>query len=80
MDKDAVFEKLKEILTTDFKLEPDSIKLGSSLEEDLELDSLDVVDILISLEDYIEKKIDPTLFKNAKTVQDMVDLLLPLWK
>ena len=80
MDKDAVFAKLKEILTSEFKFAADSIDLEKRLEEDLELDSLDAVDLLMSLEEHIKVEPDPALFKDAKTVGDIVDLLVPIWK
>ena len=80
LDKNTIFAKLKELLISEFELDADSISLDSSWEDDLELDSLDAVDVLLSLGDCINEKIDPGLFKDARTIQDMVDLLLPLWK
>ena len=80
MGKDVIFEKVKELLISEFKVEPESIRLEKCLDEDLDLDSLDMVDLVISLKDCIGEKIDPSLFKKARTVQDVVDLLLPLWK
>ncbi|MDR1858425.1 MAG: phosphopantetheine-binding protein [Treponema sp.] len=80
MDNDIIYEKIKELLVSDFEVDPESIGLEKCLDEDLKLDSLDAVDIIISLKDYIGDKIDPALFKNARTVQDMVNLLQPLWK
>ena len=80
MGKDIIFEKVKELLISEFKVEPESIGLEKCLDEDLELDSLDMVDLVISLKEYIGEKIDPSLFKEARTVQNVVDLLQPLWK
>ena len=80
MGKEIIFEKIKELLISEFKVEPESICLEKCLDEDLELDSLDMVDLVISLKDCIGEKIDPSLFKGARTVQDVVDLLQPLWK
>ena len=80
LNNDDIYAKLKDILITEFELDADSIGLEKRWNEDLELDSLDAVDVLISLEDYLDVKIDPALFKDARTVQDMVDLLKPFWK
>ena len=80
MDTDTVFNKLKELMISEFELEADSISLEKRLDDDLELDSLDMVDLILSLRDHIDEKIDPTLFKDACTVQDLVDLVHPLWK
>ena len=80
MDKEAVYIELRKIMSSEFKLDPDLISLDKRLDEDLDLDSLDLVDLIMSMEDYINKKIDPALFKDALIIQDLVDLLHPLWK
>jgi len=80
LNKHSIFEKVKELLISEFKVASESIALEKRLDEDLDLDSLDAVDLVVSLKDHIGEKIDPSLFKEARTVQDVVDLLQPLWK
>ena len=67
-------------MISEFELEADLIGLEKRLDDDLNLDSLDMVDLILSLRDHIDEKIDPALFKDACTVQDLVDLVHPLWK
>jgi acyl carrier protein len=78
MTKDDIFIKLKEILAAEFELDPESIKLESLLYTDLDLDSIDAVDMVVRMKGYVQGKIDPVLFKNVRTVQDVVDALYPL--
>ena len=80
MNKDAIYEKLKELMISEFKVSADSISLEKSLHDDLQLDSLDMVDLILALSDYTGERIDPTLFKEAGTVQDLVDSISPLWR
>ena len=80
MDKNEVFDIIKERLISEFKLASDSIEPDKCLSDDLDLDSLDMVDLIITLSDHIGEKVNPALFKNARTVQDVVDLVHPLWK
>jgi acyl carrier protein len=80
LSKEIIFKKVKELLISEFKVDAESIELEKRLDEDLELDSLDMVDLIIILKDYIGEKVDPALFKDVRTVQDVVDLLQPLWK
>jgi acyl carrier protein len=80
MNKDAIYEKLKELMISEFKIPADSISLEKHLHDDLQLDSLDMVDLILALSDCIGERIDPTLFKEAGTVQDLVDSVSPLWK
>jgi len=79
MDKTVVYEKLKELMVCEFELDADSISIEKHLDDDLQLDSLDMVDLTLSLSSYLGKKLDPSLFKDARTVQDLVDLISPHW-
>ena len=80
MDKNAVYIMIKELMISEFELEADSISLEKQLYDDLKLDSLDMVDLILSLKDHTDENIEPTLFKDACTVQDLVDSVYPLWK
>ena len=80
MYKDEIFATIKKLLTEKFEVKSDLISPEKLLVDDLDLDSLDAVDLLIYLGSYINGKLDPALFKDAKTVQDLVDILEPLWK
>ena len=79
MDKDLIFETVKERLISEFNIDAELIDPEKLLDEDLDLDSLDLVDLLINLKDHIGEKINPGLFKNARTLQDVVDLVQPFW-
>ena len=80
MDKKSIFEKVKQLLISEFKVASESIGPEKRLDEDLDLDSLDMVDLVVALKDHIDEKVDPSLFKDVRTVQNVVDLLQPIWK
>jgi acyl carrier protein len=80
MDKTVIYEKLKELMISGFELDADSISIEKRLDDDLQLDSLDMVDLTLTLSDYLGKKLAPSLFKEARTVQDLVDLVSPFWE
>jgi acyl carrier protein len=80
LDKDRIFAKLKEILVSEFNVDPELIDLDKRLYEDLQLDSLDAVDLVVSLGNHINKNAEPTMFKDVRTVQDVLDLLQPIRK
>ena len=67
-----VFEKVKAILSEQFDVEEDSITLESSITEDLGADSLDVVDLLMSIEDEFEVEVPDSEVENINTVGDLV--------
>ena len=78
MSKDEVFLKIQEILNREFEIEKDSITPEAKLYDDLELDSIDAVDLMVKMKEYVPGKIEPEQFKKAKTIQDVVDILYPL--
>jgi acyl carrier protein len=78
MTKEEIFSKIKEILVQEFKFDGDSISLNTSLAADLEFDSLDVFEFIVQIKPFVRANIDPELFKDACTIQNVVDILFPL--
>ena len=78
MDRNEVFSRVKQILIETFELKPEDITLESKLMEDLDLDSIDAVDLVVKLQQYTMTKIDPAVFKQVRTIGDVVDAILPL--
>lgn len=78
MTKDLVFSRVRDILVETFELEPGSVALDSRLQEDLDLDSIDAVDLIVKLQRYTTARIDPAIFKQVRTIGDVVDAILPL--
>ena len=67
-----VLEKVKAILSEQFDVEEDSITPDTNLSEDLEADSLDVVDLLMSIEYEFEIEVPDEEIENIKTVDQLV--------
>ena len=70
-----VLEKIKVILAEQFDVEEDSIKPETDLQDDLGADSLDVVDLLMSIEDEFEIEIPDEEIENIRTVADLVNYI-----
>ena len=77
MTKEEIFDKLKAILSKEFEIEEDKITPAAKLADDLELDSIDSIDLIVKMKDFIPGKVDPAIFKTVKTMQDVVDALYP---
>ncbi|MWN04789.1 acyl carrier protein [Gilliamella sp. Pas-s95] len=78
MDKKQVFEQVQSALVQLFELPAESIKPESKLFEELDLDSIDAVDLVVHLQKKIGKKVDPETFKSVRTVQDVVEAVYNL--
>ena len=70
-----VLEKIKVILAEQFDVEEDSLKNDTDLQDDLGADSLDVVDLLMSIEDEFEIEIPDEEIENIRTVADLVNYI-----
>ena len=70
-----VLEKVKAILAEQFDVEEDKITADTDLQEDLGEDSLDVVDLLMSIEDEFEVEVPDEEIENIKTVGSLVSYI-----
>ena len=70
-----MFEKVREMLAKQLNLSPDKITMESDVVKDLGADSLDVVELLISLEDNYGVSIPEDDIVNVKTVKDIVEMI-----
>ena len=67
-----VLEKVKTILANQFDVDADTITAETNVMEDLGADSLDVVDMLMSLEDEFDVEIPDEEIEKMRTVADVV--------
>lgn len=67
-----VFEKVRLILANQFDVEEDTITEDTDIQQDLGADSLDVVDLIMSIEDEFEFEIPDDQIENVHTVSDLV--------
>jgi len=68
----VVFEKVKEILCDQLDVEEEQVTMDSNIVEDFGADSLDIVDLIMSLEEEFDKEIPDEEIENIKTVGDIV--------
>ena len=78
MTKDQLFMKCVEILHETFDIEKEKIKPESRLYEELDIDSIDAVDLIVRMKPMVGKRMQPEAFKAVRTVQDVVDALYTL--
>ena len=71
--KEDIFKAITDVLVNDFECEQNKLKPDANLFEDLDLDSIDAVDLIVKLQKMTAKKINPEVFKKVSTLQDVVD-------
>ena len=75
LSRDELFENLRGNLEEMFEIPPDKITPEARLYEDLDLDSIDAVDLVVKLQELSGKRIKPDTFKAVRTVEDVIDCM-----
>jgi acyl carrier protein len=70
-----IFEKLKDIIAEQLSVEADEVSLDSNIQDDLGADSLDVVDLITTIEDEFDISIPDEAVEEIKTVGDIVNYI-----
>ena len=70
---DQIYPRVLEVMDELFDIDPATVTPQSRLYEDLDIDSIDAVDLVVELKKITGKKLQPDDFKSVRTVQDVVD-------
>lgn len=78
MTQDEIFQRIVAILHETFDIAPERVRPESTLGPDLDIDSIDAVDLIVQLKPLVGRRLQPDAFKSVRTVQDVVDAVYPL--
>jgi acyl carrier protein len=76
--KQEIFERLRSVLVELFEIDPQRVTLEAHLYHDLEIDSIDTIDLILKLKDLTGRKIQPEQFRHVRTVGDAVEAIYQL--
>ncbi|KPY28126.1 Acyl carrier protein [Pseudomonas syringae pv. aptata] len=76
--REDIFEILRTAMVELFELEPERVTLEANLYQDLEIDSIDAVDLIDHIKRKTGKKIAAEEFKSVRTVNDVVEAVYKL--
>lgn len=76
--KEEIYNKLCEILTEEFEIDNSLLNNDANLFTDLDLDSIDAVDLAVRLQQFTDKRISPEEFKQIRTLNDVVEAVYSL--
>ena len=75
MEANEVFEKVKDLFVEDLGIDESKVTMDAKLEEDLEIDSLGIVEVVMAFEDEFDIEIDDEELADVSTVGQAVNLL-----
>lgn len=73
--KEELFDEIVRVMGDLFEVDTEGVTRESRLVEDLDLDSIDAVDMIVHLQNMIGKRIKPEAFESVRTVGDVVDVI-----
>ena len=75
MNRDQLYHKIREILIDQFEVEESIVTLDANLYEELEIDSIDAVDLMVHVKELTGQKISPEQFREIRTIADVLNAL-----
>ncbi|MDZ4729178.1 MAG: acyl carrier protein [Xanthomonadales bacterium] len=78
MDKQQIYLEIKKVLVEQFEIDESRINPNVLLYEELEIDSIDAVDLLVRVKELTGKRIPPEDFQDVRTIQDVLNKLADL--
>lgn len=75
LTQEQVLEKLREWMEDLFEISPEDVQLGANLATDLDVDSIDAIDLVVKIKELTGKQVNPEDFKSVRTVQDVVTVI-----
>jgi acyl carrier protein len=76
--REDILAHLRVVLSDLFELKPEQIVPEANLYTDLDIDSIDAVDLFLTLKEITGRKIQPQAFKDVRTVNDVIDAIQTL--
>lgn len=73
LSQEDILQKLRQVLADSFRLDPSTITRESHLFTDLDLDSIDAVELAIQLQDITGRRVKAEEFRHVRTVGDVVE-------
>ncbi len=73
--REEILAYLQQVLVELFELKPEQIVPEAHLYNDLDIDSIDAVDLILKLKELTGRKIQPQTFKHVRTINDVVDAI-----
>lgn len=78
MTEQEIEKTIRDILVADFEVDPEKLKPETNLFTELDLDSIDAVDLIVRLQQETGKKVNPEDFRQIRTLQDVVTAVAKL--
>lgn len=78
LTQEQILEQLRNWMEELFEIDPETIQMESNLYTDLDIDSIDAVDLVVKIRQATGQQIKPEDFKSVRTIADVVETIQKL--
>jgi acyl carrier protein len=78
MTRDEIYAQIRNTLVTNFEIPAERVTLEARLMDDLELDSIDAIDMAVQIQEMTDVRVEEAELRKLRTVGDTVDLVASL--
>ena len=78
MNRSEIFAEVQRRIAEMFEMDPAKIREESLLREDLDLDSIDAIDLAVKIQEMTGKRVEESALRSIRTVGDVVDVIARL--
>lgn len=78
MTQEEILQRIKDIMAEVFDIEAERITPEARLRDDLDIDSIDAVDLIVQLKPLVGRRMQPEAFKSVRTIGDVIDAIQAL--
>lgn len=75
MTRDEIFDRVRSMLVETFEIDADDVALDARLVDDLDLDSIDAIDMVVHLQGITGRRVEEEVLRQIRTVRDVVDMV-----
>lgn len=76
MNREELYDQIRRILVDKFEIDESMVSMDANLYEELEIDSIDAVDLLVYIKEITGKKVPPEQFREVRTIENVIDTIL----
>jgi acyl carrier protein len=78
MNRDEIYASIRATLVDNFEIPPERVTLEARLMDDLELDSIDAIDMAVQIQEMTGVRVEEDQLRKLRTVGDTVELVVQL--
>ena len=78
MTRGEILQRIRDTMVEMFELDPAMITMDARLMEDLDLDSIDAIDLAVKMQEMVGRRVDEAALRKVRTIGDVVEIIIEM--